>query len=289
MIGRIIDEFIQKIVSLIWTTFGNFLVQMQGESIKIFELDWVQKTILLFFLFGGAMFIVGTILSIFDFAVEYQNGRASARTTAINILKGFFASSLFCVVPVELYRFSLTLQGALMGDLSVIYAEMQSWSNNTIFDFAGFSGGTGNLLTFIEIICGIIAIIKIFFASIKRGGILFIQIAIGSLYMISIPRGYTDGFYQWVKQIVAICLTSFLQTVMLFLGVITIRQNVLWGIGILIAAAEVPRIAQHFGLDSSVRIQMQSVLYSTNMAMNMIRNNRMSKVGQVAKAVSPGK
>ena len=37
------------------------------------------------------------------------------------------------------------------------------------------------------------AVIKVFFSNLKRGGILLIQIAVGSLYMFSIPRGYTDG------------------------------------------------------------------------------------------------
>lgn len=42
-------------------------------------------------------------------------------------------------------------------------------------------------------------VIKVFFANIKRGGILLIQISVGSLYLFSVPRGYTDGFYQWCK------------------------------------------------------------------------------------------
>ena len=42
--------------------------------------------------------------------------------------------------------------------------------------------------------------LKSFFANIKRGGILLIQIAVGSLYMFSIPRGYTDGFNQWCNR-----------------------------------------------------------------------------------------
>ena len=36
------------------------------------------------------------------------------------------------------------------------------------------------------------AVIKCFFANLKRGGILLIQIAVGSLYMFSVPRGYMD-------------------------------------------------------------------------------------------------
>lgn len=41
------------------------------------------------------------------------------------------------------------------------------------------------------------AVIKVFFVSIKRGGILLIQIAVGSLYMFSVPRGLTDGYVMW--------------------------------------------------------------------------------------------
>ena len=115
-------------------------------------------------------------------------------------------------------------------------------------------------------------VIKIFFANIKRGGILLVQIAVGSLYLFSVPRGYTDGFYQWCKQVAAICLTAFLQTTLLFLGMMTFQNNMLLGIGIMLAAGEVPRVAQQFGLDSSVKVNMSSVIYSTNSAVNLARN-----------------
>ena len=36
------------------------------------------------------------------------------------------------------------------------------------------------------------------------------QIAVGSLYLFGVPRGYTDGFYGWCKQVIATCLTAFL-------------------------------------------------------------------------------
>lgn len=35
--------------------------------------------------------------------------------------------------------------------------------------------------------------VKVVFANIKRGGIMLCQIAVGSLYLFSVPRGYTDG------------------------------------------------------------------------------------------------
>ena len=115
-------------------------------------------------------------------------------------------------------------------------------------------------------------VIKIFFANIKRGGILLIQIAVGSLYMFSVPRGFTDGFNQWCKQVIAICLTAFMQTTLLFLGLLTFPGNMLLGLGIMLAANEVPRIAQQFGLDSSVRVNMMSVVHATTTAVNLTRS-----------------
>ena len=85
--------------------------------------------------------------------------------------------------------------------------------------------------------------------------ILLIQIAVGSLYLFSVPRGFTDGFNQWCKQVIALCLTAFLQTTLLFLGLLTFNDNVLLGLGIMLAAGEVPRVAQQFGLDSSIKLQ----------------------------------
>ena len=111
-----------------------------------------------------------------------------------------------------------------------------------------------------------------FFAIIKRGGILLIQIAVGSLYMFSVPRGYADGFNQWCKQVIAICLTAFMQTTLLFLGLMTFPNNMLLGLGIMLAANEVPRIAQQFGLDSSVRVNMMSVVHATTTAVNLTRS-----------------
>ena len=44
------------------------------------------------------------------------------------------------------------------------------------------------------------------------------------------------------------------------------------GLGIMLAANEVPRIAQQFGLDSSVRVNMMSVVHATTTAVNLTRS-----------------
>lgn len=51
----------------------------------------------------------------------------------------------------------------------------------------------------------------------------------------------------------------------------TVTEFVTLGLGIMLAANEVPRIAQQFGLDSSVRVNMMSVVHATTTAVNLPR------------------
>ena len=93
----------------IYNAVADFFEKMGSMGADIFALDWIQATIKLFTLFGWALFIAGVVVAIFDVAIEYQHGRADIKTTSVNILKGFFACSLIGVVPVELYKFCISL------------------------------------------------------------------------------------------------------------------------------------------------------------------------------------
>lgn len=177
------------------------------------------------------------------------------------------AVMLFTQLPVELYKFCITLQSTFSGDLlgSFIGAnkgDLGATATIALHSTIGLSG----LLGILTVIALAYCVLKLFFANIKRGGILLCQIAVGSLYMFSVPRGYADGFSSWCKQIFALCLTAFLQTSLLFLGLLTWQTNRLLGLGIMLSANEVPRIAQHFGLDTSVRVNMTSVSHTVNTA-----------------------
>lgn len=289
-IGSVFDTLGQQISNVIWNTMlqwfyetiygavADFFTMMGNMGADIFDLDWVKATIKLFTLFGWALFVAGVVVAVFDVAIEYQCGRANIKTTAINILKGFFACSLIGIVPVELYKFCISLQNTFSQDLSRIFAGTQSLdlaSQSMRVLQGSFEVSTQvsfNLFNLLALIAFAYCVIKIFFANIKRGGILLIQMAVGSLYMFSVPRGYADGFNQWMKQVAAICLTAFMQTTLLFLGLLTFPTNMLLGLGIMLAANEVPRIAQQFGLDSSVKVNMMSVVHATTTAVNLTRS-----------------
>ena len=279
----------QQISNTIWTTMltwfydtiygacADFFSMMGNMGAEIFDLKWVQATVYLFTLFGWGLFIAGVVVAVFDLAIEYQNGRGNVRTTMLNILKGFFACSLIGVVPIELYKFTISLQNTFANDISFLVAGEQARDVASQARFvlgstlSPVAPGTNGVFSLLVLIAFAYCVIKIFFQNIKRGGILLVQMSVGSLYMFSVPRGYTDGFVQWMKQVVALCLTAFMQTTLLYLGLLTFPTHMLMGLGIMLAANEVPRIAQQFGMDTSTKFNMMSVVHATTTAINLTR------------------
>ena len=140
--------------------------------------------------------------------------------------------------------------------------------NNSYF---GLGVLTSSFMILFCIILMTYAVVKVFFANLKRGGILLIQIAVGSLYMFSIPRGYTDGFVQWIKQVIGLCLTAFLQSTILVAGLMVFKDYALLGLGLMLSAGEVPRIAGTFGLDTTTHANIMSAVYTAQTAVNATR------------------
>lgn len=261
------DIMLEWLFNTIYGAISEFFGMINGMGASIFDLAWVEAFLQLFSLFGWTLFAAGLVVAVFDTAIEYQTGRANIRSTCLNVLKGFMAVSLFTKVPVALYKFCITLQTTFSSDLigsfvGATRGDLGATAELVLKNMGGYSG----LLGLLTIIMLAYCVVKLFFANIKRGGILLCQIAVGSLYMFSIPRGFSDGFNSWCKQIFALCLTAFLQTSLMFLGLLTWQTNMLLGLGIMLAANEVPRIAQQFGLDTSVRVNMMSVTSTVNTA-----------------------
>lgn len=271
------DTMLQWFYETIYGAVADFFTSMGNMGAEIFDLEWVEGTILLFTLFGWALFVAGVVVAIFDVAIEYQSGRANIKTTSLNILKGFFACSLIGVLPVELYKFCISLQNTFSHDLARIFAGTRQLGIGDLSKvvlrsaFTATPTNVNPLVSLLTMIAFAYCVIKIFFQNIKRGGILLVQIAVGSLYMFSVPRGYTDGFVQWMKQVIATCLTAFMQTTLLYLGLLTFNDYMLLGLGIMLAANEVPRIAQQFGLDSSAKLNVMNVVHATSTAVNLTR------------------
>ena len=67
------------------------------------------------------------------------------------------------------------------------------------------------------------------------------------------------------------CLTAFLQATILIAGLMVLSTNALLGMGLMLSAGEVPRIAGQFGLDTSTRANLMSSVYAAQSAVNLTR------------------
>ncbi len=275
-LSKIMDQLIDWLYGQIVGFLGNFFSQMGNMGVELFDMTWVQSIVLFFSYLAWALYVTGLVVSAFETGIEYQNGRGSIKDAALNAIKGFMAVSLFTTVPVELFKLSVNLQSSLTAGLTGYGQSFGDVANNVITELGGasdLSGAMGSgvfgglssitnpiMMLFIIILMGY-AVIKVFFSNLKRGGILLIQISVGSLYMFSVPRGYLDGFVQWCKQIIGLCLTTFLQATILTAGLMVLKDHALLGLGLMLSAGEVPRIAGAFGLDTSTKANLMSGLH----------------------------
>lgn len=278
VLNAIIDWAYDQVIGFM----GNFFSMMGGMGVELFDLEWVQYVVQFFNQLGWALFTVSLVVCAFECAIEYSNGRGSIKQTALNIIKGFMAVSLFSVVPVRLYALAVSLQGTLtagitgLGDIGALGTDIINQFTTTeglvesVGDMA-FGGLTNPIMVIFCVVAMAYAVIKVFFANLKRGGILLIQIAVGSLYMFSVPRGYIDGFVQWMKQVIGLCLTAFLQATILVAGLLVFKDYLLLGLGLMLASNEVPRIAGTFGLDTTTRANIMSAVYTAQAAVNTTR------------------
>ena len=218
------DQFLSWVYGQIVGFIGNFFAEMGSMGADLFELDWVASIVSFFHALGWSLFMVGLVVAVFEYGIEAQCGRGCLKDLALGAIKGFMAAGCFTVVPVELYKLAVELQASLTAGITGSGGSISEVGSNLVgqlgtdFVNAGTSGiFTGLTMTpnpimiLFIVVMMVYATVTCFFSNLKRGGILLIQICVGSLYLFSVPRGYADGFLQWCRQIIALCLTTFLR------------------------------------------------------------------------------
>lgn len=230
--ATVLDQLVDWIYGQIVGFLGNFFALMGNMGVELFELEWVSAIILFFSRLAWALFAVSVVVCAFECGIEYSTGRGNLQQCGMNIIKGFLAVSLFTVVPVRLYALSVSLQGTFSAgltgygrsigevgqDIITELSEIQTLADVVNSSHFGLGIITSPIMLLFCVILMGYAVLKVFFANLKRGGILLIQIAVGSLYMFSVPRGYLDGFMSWMRQVIGLCLTAFLQSTILIAG-----------------------------------------------------------------------
>lgn len=260
------DIMFEWLFNKVYGAVAELFMFIDQSATDLFSLAWVSTFVSLFQALGWMLFVCGLVMAVFDTAMAYESGAANIRQTCVNVIKGFMAASLVTVVPQRLYSFCINMQGTFASELlgNFISGTSDTMADTGLAVIFALASDISLFSLFFMILFGYCTV-KVVFANIKRGGIMLCQIAVGSLYMFGVPRGYTDGFYSWCKQVIATCLTAFLQTTILYIGLLTYTQHPLLAVGICLSANEVPRIAQMYGLDTSVRVNMMSVSHTVSM------------------------
>lgn len=293
----------------------TMLEDVNGIALDLFSNDFIVAILHFFEMFAWGLGLTGAAIAMMEFAVTYQTGGGgSFLGTGMNMLRLFIALLTFSSVPVAAFSFSMDMYsivreaavGSMSGtDISIstlatgalgclfksVYGTMPTYQiTGTIWNFLsnlqdGFQmtdAADAQLQTnadwwaLIQLIILVYVIFKVFMGNLKRGGILVIQISVGSLHMYHLARGYTDGFSSWCKQVAALCFTAFLQNILYLLGLILMQDaelsNIYLALIILLSAAEVPRIAQMLGLDTSSRHGISSAVHSATSVISLVRH-----------------
>ena len=299
-----------QIVSLATT----MLDEVNGYTVDLFSNSVISSILGFFSTLAWGLGLLGAVIAVMDFGVSYRTGGGgSFLGTGMNMLRLLIALLTFSSIPVLLFQFSMDIYGsvrtAAVGSMSGSSASISDLAKGAIDSmFQSVYGSlpstqlTGGIWSFlkqlqdgfqmtdvtdaafntnanwwalIQLVVIVWAIFKIFFGNLKRGGILLIQICVGSLHMFSLARGYTDGFSAWCKQVGATCFTAFVQNLLYLLALIMLQDaettNLYFGLGLMLVAAEVPRIAQMFGLDTSTRGNISSVVHTTSSVFTLVR------------------
>ncbi len=302
-IEEVIAYFFYQGVNLI----TGFTEDMNAHAVTLFDQPFVSGIVQFFQLLAMGLALFGTMMAVFEFIIAYQEGRSgSFSPVGINLIKTWFAAFLFSTVPIMLYKLSIDIYGAISGVLtSSVAGTAPSWETyieayfgqmlnifamgNPIFrlgsqltgvwDFlAGLTGTTEqpfvmDWMLVVQLLIMIYVFIKVFLGNLKRGALILIMVCTGSLHMAALPRGFSDGWTAWCKQVVALCFTVFMQNCMFTVGILLSENpdSLYLALGLLLGAAEVPRIAQMFGLDTSSKGNIGTAMHTASSAMMMLR------------------
>ena len=294
----------------------TMLDDVNGLSINFFSNEFIQAIVNFFTLFAWGLGLTGAAIAIMDFAVSYQTGGGGSFTgTGMNMLRLLVALLTFSSIPILLFQTSMdiygtvrsvvvgSMDGATVSITDLVKGAVQSMFKsvygtlppvkiaNGIWEFLkkltdGFQAtdpadaalsSNADWWALIQLIILVWAIFKIFFSNLKRGGILLVQICVGSMHMLALARGYTDGFGSWCKQVAALCFTAFVQNLLYLLAIIMMQDaassSLYFSLGLLLVAAEVPRIAQMFGLDTSARVSLGNAAHNVGQAIRIRRKH----------------
>ena len=263
MIGWLLNQLIEAIGGYV-AEFCTWVVsQIASEGLVIFDQPVIQGIIAKVYTIGLGLWGIGCVLAVFDLAIQYTKGSTGGvMDYCLNFVRGFLAANLFYALPVPVYKLFVKMGediGYAITGSSLFYSDM--WSSN-IFTGNVIVGAARALLVLIVHLIMLVCLIVVYFKFLKRGFELFVMIVMGCMYMISIPRGYMDGFMDWAKQTIGIGLSACLQIIAVALGSKMCVDHLFLGLAIFMASGNVDRLMQRFGIVQSTNVNLFSMIHA---------------------------
>lgn len=260
--GQLLSLLVAALITIIGNGNSDLvlnIINYADSTETLFQLPIGQILVGFSQKFGFMLWIIGFIIATAEIIINHKSNHLigdSLHDYTINTFKSFLAVIFFTVLPVPLFLFVTEIATIICSPIleSGVYAGKIDF-NNLHWDMT-----PSDLMVLIFFIALLFAGLKVLFSFIKRGGILMILILVGSVHMINLPRGHWDSFWSWCRQIIALCVTQFCQMALFCTGIAVFSAShqtsfalFLVGLSLTLAAAEVPRIAERYGMDTSFK------------------------------------
>lgn len=238
----------QKIVE----SAGSILTGLSSVSIDIFSNSVVINLLNFMDYVGYMLLAVGILFAISNMYIQYvEDGTSQVHLLIVNIINSIVVIIFLQAGTIAMFNISTIIQNAMKSFITV------PDFNDVVGTISSVGSDSLNVVwAFIVDIVALIAIIVVLVQCTKRAGIYLIQIMVGYLYIFSIPAGNTDGFFGWCRQTVAIAFTNAVQITLLMLGMKLMTntlQSIFLGIGVILAASSVEKVAGQFGMSANSR------------------------------------
>ena len=283
MIGWLLTQLIEIVGGWIAEICNWAMARIASEGLVIFDEPVIKEIISKVYTIGLGLWGIGCVMAVFDMAIQYvKGGNGGVTDYCLNFVRGFLAANLFYALPVPVYTLFVKLGeniGKAITGADLVSSEM--WTSDAAMANIGTAVVRVLVLLIVQIIM-LVVLLVLYFKFLKRGFELFVMIVMGCMYMVSIPRGYVDGFMDWAKQCIGIGLASCLQIIAIALGSKVCVDYLFLGLAIFLAAGDIDKLMQRFGIVSVPKMNLFAITQVAN-------SLRMLGVGRPAAPAAPPK
>lgn len=260
--GRLGDEMSRIILEFLQTQLINLFNWLSGIILNFSSDVFSNPIIVSWFsvvsLLAKLCFFVGLTIYIANACIKMSSGR-----------KLLMASDL------KTYMFYLVLGWFGVDGAVIIFREVNTFLANNLITQNTQTLESDVLITYLEpggvaiveivmLIVVIICFVSFLISVMKRIGYIFALISVIPIYMLSFSKGYSSGFFSWLRMFASCTITFFLQYIIFYLGInILIANKFVLAVLFFVSIPVVPLVLAQFGSGTTTMGDILSDVTST--------------------------